>query len=314
MVTMQVITCALGVVQKRGNAVVDPAVVTLGPLEMDYLARHVTKVRETTSSGGRSLFIRPANTPTLLETLRTTASDPHFGATAKTLQDALARSMRTSTNAKDCVFAAVRAVAVTGGENHVTLLKLDAIVEAAQMRWIAKKGISFEVLKELLPEPGKLQKALSWPDPRPSSDVIMLDTNFAAAQYFEIAYQVQVSPKSVEAEDRLLRILSSKLPSTELPRAVDEAAALSGPLDEVLSTLVESHPELAGAAAEVSADSRPAGIVRANKIAARHVIWKAEGLEVRASPSLVPNVTKIRTPRGTWTLTIETSDEPIVQR
>lgn len=310
---MQVLKCALGVVQRRGHDVVDPAVVALGPAEVDYLARHVAKVRETTSSGGRSLFLHAANTPALLDTLRTTASDPHFAATAKTLQDYLARSMRTSTNAKDCVFAAVRAADGSGGEPHVTLLKLDAVVEAARMRRIANQGVSFQVLKELLPEPGKLQKALSWPDPRPASEVVMLDTNFAAAQYFENAYQVTVSPKSVEAEERLLRILSSTLSPTVLAEAVTAAAELSGPLDDVLSTLRQSYPELAGAEADVSADSRPAGIVRPNKIAARQVIWKAEGMELRISPTLASKVTKAQNRQGTWTLSIETPDEPVVQ-
>lgn len=310
---MQVLKCALGVIQKRGHDVVDPAVVTVGPAEMDYLARHIAKVRETTSSGGRSLFTRNANTPALLETLRTTTFDPHFSATAETLQDSLARTMRTSTNAKDCVFAAVRAAATPDAEPHVTLLKLDAIVEAARMRRLANRGVSFQVLKDLLPEPGKLQKAISWPDPRPASDVIMLDTNFAAAQYFEIAYQVQVSPKSVEAEEQLLRILSSRLPPAALPRAVDDAAAMSGPLDDVLRDLAEDYPQLADAVSQASTDSRPAGIVRPNKIAARNILWKAEGLEVRVSPHLAPRVKKDRTPQGMWTLTIETVDEPIQQ-
>jgi hypothetical protein len=308
---VEVEKCALGVIQNRGHKVIDPGVVDLGAHEVDYLARHILKVRETVSSGGRSVFVHAANTPNLLDTLRSTLSDPHFAATAKTLQDSLAYAMRTSTNAKDCVFAAVRAADAANSEPHVTLLKLDAVVEAAQMKQLANHGVSFHVLRKLLPEPGKLQKALPWPDIRASSDVIMLDTNFAAAQYFEIAYQVRVSAKSVDAEEQLIRTLSARLPPSELPQAVQAAAKLSGPLDDVLSTLAADYPALSGAAAEATIDARPAGIVRPNKISARQIVWKADGVEVRVSPGLAASVSKQQTPQGTWELVIETPDEPM---
>lgn len=103
-----------------------------------------------------------------------------------------ARSLQTATNAQDCAFAALRAGSNTEHDEHVTLLKLDAVVEAAQTTMLSGR-VSLQVLKRLLPEPGKLQKALSWPDPRAVSDVIMIDRNATGAQYFENAYGVQVS-------------------------------------------------------------------------------------------------------------------------
>lgn len=312
MVGVRIVRCALGVVQKRGHKVIHPAVVTIGANEMDYLARHVEKVRGTVAAGGRSLFRLRAQTPSLVTTLQSSStSDAHFASTARSLQDALARTMKTSTNAKDCVFAIVLAEDTPGDPVHVSLLKLDAVVEAAQMRLLANQGVSFKVLRELLPEPGKLQKALSWPDPRPSSDVIMLDTNFTTAQYFENAYEVLVSPKSVDAEEELLRIVRDRVPPTDFPEAVAEAAELSGPLDEVLTTLAENYPSLAPAATAVSTADRPAGIVRKHKIAARHIVWKAEGMELRVSPEVAPSVTTTQTPLGGWITTIETRDQPL---
>lgn len=180
------------------------------------------------------------------------------------------------------------------------------------MKQIARGGVTFEVLRDLLPEPGKLQKALSWPDSRSSSDVIMLDTNVNAAQYFELAYQVHVSPRSVEAEEELLRILSTELPRLEVSKAVEDAAGLSGPMDEVLETLSNTYPTLGAVAAATSNDLRPAGIVRENKIAARQIVWRAEGMELRVSPALASNVSATRTSKGSWILSVETPDEPTI--
>jgi hypothetical protein len=302
--------CALGVIQNRGQTTVDPDVVSFGPNESDYLARHVSKVRGTVDVGARSVFQHAANTPSLLETLRTTSSDGHYAATAKTLQDALAKTMKTSTNAKDCVLAAVRAKDADGGDSHVTILKLDAVVEAARMKRLRNSGVTFEVLRGLLPEPGRLQKALSWPDPRPSSALVVLDTNFAMAQYFEIAYQVQVSPRAVEAEEQLVRTISQRVDARSIPRVIASAGTLEGPLDTVLTELSKTYPELDGAAAEITSDGRPAGIIRRNKVTARPVIWKAPGLELRISPEVAATVNKVRTQVGTWRLTVETAEEP----
>ena len=315
---MIVVKCALGVIQERGKKTIAPGVAVLGASERDFLARHVEKVRTAIGAGARSVFQQSAHTPHVLDTLRTASSDGHFAATAKTLQDLLAGTMRTTTNAKDCVFAAVRAYDGSQhkreGETHVTILKLDAVVEAARMKILATEGVTFEVLKDLLPEPGKLQKALSWPDPRSTSDVVMLDTNATVAQYFELAYQVRVSPRSVDAEEELARIIGQRIDSPRVPEVVAKAAELEGPLDAVLEELGNDYPELAEAAARSRADSRPAGIVRRNKVAARPIEWEAAGMQLRVSPDVAATVDTHPTPSGTWILTVETTDRPRPKR
>ncbi|MCU1485582.1 MAG: hypothetical protein JWN67_2328 [Actinomycetia bacterium] len=306
---MQVVRCALGVIQDRGQSTVDPSVVPVGADEAQYLARHVRKVRETVAAGGRSLFVDGSNVPTQLGSLVGASSDAHFMGVSKSLQDSLARQMKSSTNAKDCVTAIVLTSEPPDPALAVTILKLDAVLEAARMHRL-EHGITFEVLKELLPEPGKLQKALSWPDPRGVSDVIMLDTNFSAAQYFENAFGVEVSPKSTDAEENLVRIIAARIPAARVDAVINAAADLEGPLDEVLETLAADYPELEEAASFEAAESRPSGIVRRNKVAARKVIWKGAGFELRISPELAAKVSKSLTPAGTWMLTIETADEP----
>lgn len=308
---MKIDRCALGIIQNRGNNAVEPSIVVVGANEQDYLARHVEKVRATSAAGGRSLFRSRTQTEGHLKVLADPATTvATFESRSRTLQTALARSMKTSTNAKDCVFAIVSASDdPPSTATHVSLLKLDAVVEAAQMQRLADKGVSFRVLRKLLPEPGKLQKALSWPDPRASSDVVVLDTNFSTAQYFENAFEVLVSPKSVEAEEQLLTILQQRLPQADFPAAVEAAAPLSGPLDEVLGALATEYPALAPAVASVATHDRPAGIVRKNKVAARHVVWRAPGVELRVAPELAASVTAVETAAG-WVLSVVSPVEP----
>lgn len=305
---MRVTMCALGVIQRRGATTIDPKVVTIGANESDFLVRHIKKVRSLTDASARSVFAPMAGTPTQLSTLVSTASTLVFEAMAKTMQDSLAQHMRTSTNARDCVFAIVRSEEENSGSKHVTLLKLDAVVEAAKMTLLNAR-VTFEVLRDLLPEPGKLQKALSWPDPRPISDVIMLDTNVTSAQYFENAYQVSVSPKSSETEGELLEVLVSNVPKVDLPAAIVAAAKLEGPLDQVLMSLTETYPVLQQSARAAATAPRPSGIVRQNKVAARFVVWRADGAELRVPADLVGNVGVSQVEDG-WQLTLRTQTQP----
>jgi hypothetical protein len=306
---MAIVKCALGVIQERGERVVNPNVVEVGPDEADFLSGHVEKARRIVSSSARGVFSAGATTPGLLERLVTTADDAEYEAVSKTLQDALASAMKGST-AKDCVFAVVRAHdEVPDSKPHVTLLKLDAVVDAARME-LVKGHVTFEVLHELLPEPGRLQKALSWPDPRATSQVIMHDTNFSHAQYFERACQADVSKKSTETEAQLAEAIYDAVPLESVPDAIERAADLSGTLDEVLTTLSEDFPQLADPAAEVATAERPPGIVRPNKVRTQRLVWRADGVELRVPPELAGSVFTER--RGNvWRLSVDTPSEPV---
>jgi hypothetical protein len=275
---VHIVRVALGAVANRGASVVPPALVTLaGPAEADFLGRHVMKVRS--NGQARSTFVPGAAVPGLLAGLAA-AADAQYAAGADALQQMLARAMGQSTNASDCVTAVVHAQDTQGASDHITVLKLDANVEAAR-RDILQGVVSLTVLSDLLPTPRDLQKALSWPDPRPDSDALMIDANAANAQYFENAYQVQVSPKSAEAEAELQAAIVAGVPQRDLARALQDASRLDGRADVVLTALAQQHPSLGPAAQQAAAAARPAGIVRRNKIAARPVVWRADGVELK---------------------------------
>lgn len=307
---MDVRRVALGVIQARGRTVVDPGLVTFGPDEADFLARHVGKVRSVTDTTVRSRFRRGSGMPSLLDSFRT-LDDAQFEATAKILQDALVASMATSTNASDCVFAVVHTIDQDGDPGYVTLLKLDAVVEAARMSLKTGK-VTLQVLKELLPEPGKLQKAVSWPDTRAVSDAIVVDKNISHAKYFQAAFEVEVSPRSLEAEADLTRTIIERVPADRRGDALSMAVNLAGPLDDVLSKLSKyGYPELEEPAREAAERDQPSGIVRTNRVAAKPLIWRADGIEVRVPPTMMSHVVVEPDPEQQgWQIVVRTQTQP----
>ncbi|HEX5403174.1 MAG TPA: hypothetical protein VFX16_12810 [Pseudonocardiaceae bacterium] len=308
---MDVEKVSLGVIQSRGANVIDPGLVKFGTDEADFLARHVRKARSLNDASPRSLFEASSNVPTFLDRLRT-APDDEFESIAKTLQDALVAMMQASTNASDCVFATV-VTQDPGQQKNVTLLKLDAVVEAARLDFLSSGRVTLQVLRELLPEPGRLQKALSWPDPRPESDAISIDTNVRAAKYFENAFDLHVSVKSSEAEADLSRIIVEYIPPARLPDAFSAASSLRGPLDEVLSELSQhGYPELDEPANSAALNARPAGVIRMNKVAARTVVWRADGIEIKVPPHMVGRLTiEPDVEDDGWRIVIKTRTRPM---
>jgi hypothetical protein len=301
---------ALGVIQARGSKVVDPGLVSFGPDEADFLARHVRKARTVTSAMARSRFRHGSTMPALLDKLRT-VQDDEFEESAKHLQIALAAAMSSSTNASDCVFAVVHTSDQADEAGYITLLKLDAVVEAARTS-IETGKVTLQVLKELLPEPGDLQKGVAWPDSRSDSDAIVVDKNRSHAKYFQTAFEIEVSLKPVEAEAELTRKIVENIPSDRQADALNKATELNGPMNEILTTLAsEGFPELSEPALAASEDNRPPGIIRPNKIAARPVVWRADGIELKVPPKLMGNVKIEPHPQQQgWQITVHTLTEP----
>ena len=169
--------CALAVITERGRNVIPPSASPLASDEEDFLQRHVNALRSDAAKeqSPRGRFRQGS---TLLGDLESV-----LGGNASTLEsvatglvESLAKTMRGVANALDCVVALVTDGSPSSPE-HMSLLKLDAEIEAAQLQQ-AQDGIRLHVFRDLLPRPGELQKGLSWPDPRyPESTIVIKDRN-----------------------------------------------------------------------------------------------------------------------------------------
>ncbi|HEX4445037.1 MAG TPA: nucleoid-associated protein [Galbitalea sp.] len=309
---MDVKRISLGTIQSRGAKLLDPGLVSFGPKESDFLVRHVEKVRELDEASPRGVFTTSSYVPDLLRALLT-CSDLQFEQHSKTLQDRLAKLMGTSTNAKDCVFAVVH-TEQSGVQDQITILKLDAVVEAAETGTLQGK-VTLKVLEKLIPEPGKLQKALSWPDPRATSDAILIDANFTQAEYFSSAFDIGASPRSPDAEKALHKALVASVNPASLGAALADAAVLEGPADAVLASLATTYPELTPVAQATARDVRPAGMIRKNKISALPLVWTADGAKLTIPSSKAGSVEITPDPAGQgWLLILHTAGRPTLEQ
>ncbi|MHB1491400.1 MAG: hypothetical protein ACYCTH_13045 [Cellulomonas sp.] len=169
--------CALAVITQRGNNVIDPTLSTLNHEEEEFLSGHTATLRDHIADAGSRGRFRDDSTLEADFQLALAQDAVAFLTVAQRLVTELASTMRT-VNSKDCVVALV--VEEVYQQRTVTLLKLDAEIDAARIQRDENGILHLQVLRELLPSPGDLQKGLSWPDPRSNSELVVVDTRHRA--------------------------------------------------------------------------------------------------------------------------------------
>ncbi len=196
------------------------------------------------------------------------------------LVDSLAKTMRGASRARDCVVAVLTAGSSEATE-HVSLLKLDAEIEAARLEQIGD-GIRLRVFRDLLPRPGDLQKGLSWPDPRTNvSEIIIKDRNFNhTALYFQNAFAVDASPSALDTERAFVNALAEHLPVSDVPEALDLVSE-GGLADEMSSRVQQRFPHFRVDAPELGAGGSLAGRIRPLASRTQRKVFRADGIELR---------------------------------
>lgn len=271
--------CALAVITGRGRNVVPPSVGTLDDDEEDFLQRHVDNLRGVAlkADSPRGRFRHGSTLPRDFKAALTD-DRTEFGDVAARLVNSLAASMLGATNALDCVVALVTDGSPSRPE-HVSLLKLDAEIEAAQLEQV-RDGVRLKVFRDLLPRPGLLQKGISWPDPRtPHSGIIIKDRNRGTALYFQNAFLIDASPTALETERALIDALADELPIGD----VADALALvgdGGPADEVVARVQEHYPNFHPEARELGAGGALAGRIRPRDVKVQKKKFYADGIDL----------------------------------
>ena len=280
---MAITKCALAVITNRGRDVVPATWSELAADEADFLERHVAELRSHIDEGdARGRFKSDSLLPDVFERA-VIANRDDFVAIANELVTSLAREMQ-SVRSSSCVLAFVVEV-LPGAQDQVTLLKLDAEVEAARLEEIVGGGIRLQVFDDLLPSPGDIQKGFSFPDPRsPESDVVLLDkvTPGTATKYFQRAFGVTASPASKEVENALRRDLAS-LRGDDFDAAVD-AIGRGGPVGDVVTRIREVVPHFTTSATHPTQEGAPTGYVRENFNSAAPIPYEANGIKLFVPP------------------------------
>jgi hypothetical protein len=279
--------CALGVILKRGDEVIDPTISELNAAEHDYLTRHVDELRVRRSNASAVFCAFRPESGTLRDFQAVmVADDDEMVEIATRMVRALAETMRGAPAAKeDCVVALLTSSADSGGPvEHVTFLKLDARIEAARLQRAKETGrLSLRVFQDLLPAPGDMQKGISWPDPRqPASELILHDTNQGdAALYFGNAFGLTVSSKALDTENALTDQLVAQLGQAKAQRAVALVDFEGGRADLVIAKVQEEYPEFQPTGRSLGAGGSLPGFIRPNQLSLRKKVFAADGIELR---------------------------------
>ena len=288
---MSITRCALAIITERGQRVVSPTLSTLEHEEEDFIERHVRELRGQTEVGdARGRFREGSNLLSDIG-LAISGSEAEFLDVASRFVNQLAEAMQRVNATSSCVVAVVTQHSNNSGT--LTLLKLDAEIEAAQLEQTAA-GIRLRVFDDLLPRPGDIQKGFSWPDPRdPDSEIVLLDRvrMGSATKYFQNAFGMDASPKPKETEDALARELSL-LPFADVEHAMS-AVADGGPAERVVERIQNVVPGFQPVSKELSTHDGLPGVIRPGFKNAK-VKYEADGFEL-----IVPlaNSNRVRTVR-----------------
>ncbi|MGZ1489490.1 hypothetical protein [Brevibacterium sediminis] len=299
--------CALAVITERGRSVIPPTWSDLDEEEEDFLVRHVERLRKASNAAETRGRFRPDSTLERDFSDALTAHGDSFVEVAHRLVQQLASAMQ-GVNSASCVVAFVVETPSGGSERTVSLLKLDAEIEAAQLDR-SGQGVRLRVFKDLLPRPGDIQKGLSWPDPRaPHSTLIVLDAVLqGTAKYFQNAFRIDASPNARNTEMALVDEIS-ELPPAQVAAAV-AAVGDGGDAEEVVDRVRSVLPSFAVVAPELGAGGAMPGRVRPQFSALAKKSYEADGIEVKVPLS---RVEQIRTRRvGTQYETVITTSTPL---
>lgn len=301
--------CALAVIEKQGKRVIGPSMSPIDAEEESFLRRHVDKLRATadSSNNARGRFRAGSFLEADIQRLLV-ADNAEFLAIADRHASALAAAMERTSNAKACVMALLVEDRAGSGA-QVSLLKLDAEIEAAQLNQ-TEEGVHLKVYKDLLPKPGDIQKGFSWPDPRePRSSIIVLDIVVAggSTKYFKDAFELDVSAKAAVTEAALVEELTA-MPIDTVGIAIEVADA-GGDAEEVVARIREVVPDFAPAAEELGADGALGGRIRPNFSSMATKTFEADGIELKVPLSALGQVVT-RSVGGRYETTI-TTDFPL---
>jgi hypothetical protein len=271
--------CALAVITDRGRNVIPATWSDLDEDEEDFLVRHVERLRKTTNASETRGRFRPDSTLEQDFTEALTADRSAFVAVAGRLVQQLADAMQ-GVNSASCVVAFVVEAQQGGVNRTVSLLKLDAEVEAAQLDRTSD-GVRLRVFKDLLPRPGDIQKGLSWPDPRaPHSTLVVLDAIVeGTAKYFQNAYRIDASPNARITERALIEELS-ELPPARIAAAV-AAVGHGGDAETVIERIRGQVPRFIVTAPELGAGGAMPGMIRPQFATVVKKTYEADEIELK---------------------------------
>jgi hypothetical protein len=279
--------------------------------DVDFLSRHVSMLREAAGAEDQLITRFPPGSgiPALLGRLLA-AEEKEFTDLSAALATRLQASMDQSTTPSPGVLAIIASGPDGATPQWASVLKLDAISEAASFEF-DRGQVTLNVLRDLLPAPGQLQKGISWPDPRrTASDAIVIDRNHSLGQYFFNAYELQVSPPPSVSERALGEAIVQGVGRDERAEAMRFAASLSGRADEVAAEVKRRYPSVQIDRGDLGSGGALGGYIRPRKVAAHLTRFRGDGIVVTVPHERLDRISGPEQAAGGWQMTITFASQP----
>lgn len=308
---MHVVRARLVLVEVKKAPILPPSELALGPDMRDFLGGHLVELSKKVgaSEEQRGVFQRGTDMVVKLKSALK-AKDSDFSDFAATMATRLSESMKGATAPKAGVLVAIQlAPNEKSSATAVALLKLEANHKGARLMRQAKT-LTVQYFKDMLAQPGDLQKALYWPDPRLDSDVTVRDRNPKGAQYFASAFQVQLSAKAPDAEKALIEEVQRRIPADRRARALRLAAqGDQATADVAVARIQKEFPEFEPQRPALGGDGRLPGIIRPVQFASWPVTLTADGIKIIVPQDRLGQVVS-KAVGDHWETTITTAVEP----
>lgn len=306
----------------KGGTVTPPALDTGVANVSDFLVAHAASLRERAAEGStaNATFVPavtggPAGAEQLMQDIRC-GDDTAFLSAAGTLNVRLVDAMGKVGNAASGLLVCATVVDDASPPNrHAVILKL--VVVSEQGAAIQKLGgvESLAAVKDLLDQPGDLQKGLVYPDVRPGSRAVVGDkSGRQEAKYFLDAVGVVLEMHGSKTAGALVQAVTEQTGPQVAAQVVRVLPSIpAGTPDEVLGVLRLNVPELseqgaATAAAALESDGRP--VRQVDTAAPVKGTIKAGQITIAGPPYDIADITWTEDVSGGWTVTFHSDTEP----
>ncbi|MDQ2883355.1 MAG: hypothetical protein M3Y48_19870 [Actinomycetota bacterium] len=276
--------------------------------ETEFLVGHIEKLDIAT--GARTKFVQYSTMLDVLADMLTEPAPSTLVETGNDLAQRLHRTMKATTRATPCILATIVLSQGVSPADRIAILKLDMDVQGARARRQGDVIVSLELLKDLLPQPGRLAKAILWPDPRGGSGAYLQDRNTGEpASYFPNAYDLVLGATPAKAEAALVDVVRAGTSTAARGPALHELdqykGTVAGALDHLRSLDVIVPPTLPDPLADAEMP------VRSQRALRRKVRFDAGWAHLEVPVEHESDVTITPHSDGRWTISVTVTSEPV---
>lgn len=286
----------------------------------DFLVAHVESLQERASGGStaNASFSKAGGdgleSSDLLEAIRCGDDDAFLAASGALDRRLLAAMKHVGNAALGLLLCATVVDEASSSSTRAVVLKLEVVSEQGAVLRDLDGVETLAAVKDVLDQPGKLQKGVVFPDSRPGSQAVVGDLSGDEAQYFLRAVGIVLEMHAKDTAKALVSAVARQAGSTVAQKSASILRSITaGTTAEVVRALRERVPELDGRAAAavvaiLETGKRP--VVRVDTAASVRAKIKIGSLTLSGPAEEIARVSWDEDASGRWTTTVPSETEP----